>query len=387
MLTPKDEEFLERIAGDNRTAYGPARDPLDALDVEETGGTQAQLVASNTEPIPQQYDVGHRQPEARHAPLKRQSEPKTLTKDPKRGSDGTNRWSFIQRLASKKDKDHRRNSRQDKNELVATSNEAATENNDIAAMLDKLSLEAGNNKAFSLSNESRELVKQFTQILKDIVNGVPTAYDDLMKLFDNSQEQLDKTYNNLPAPLQKLIKALPTKLTKTMGPGMVAAAAQEQGASSGEAGDMKAAATKAGVRMPSVQDMITKPGAIVGMLKAIMNFLKLRFPAFLGTILLLALWYFHKRGREVRLAKEQLAAGNMDGSWRIEELDDDDDDDDDVDPEVSRAINEATGRYTPQHAQQQPAARHAPQLESAAPPYARNGTSSRNETQTPSYQR
>ena len=154
-------------------------------------------------------------------------------------------------------------------------------------MLDKLSLEAGNNKAFSLSNESRELVKQFTQILKDIVNGVPTAYDDLMKLFDNSQEQLDKTYNNLPAPLQKLIKALPTKLTKTMGPGMVAAAAQEQGASSAEAGDMKAAATKAGVRMPSVQDMITKPGAIVGMLKAIMNFLKLRFPAFLGTS---ALW-------------------------------------------------------------------------------------------------
>ena len=79
-------------------------------------------------------------------------------------------------------------------------------------------------------------------------------------------------------------------------------------------------------------------------------------------VLLLALWYFHKRGREVRLAKEQAASGNIDGTWRIEELDDDDD------PEVSDVIKEATNQYTPQHAQL-PAARHAPQSQGAALSY------------------
>lgn len=40
--------------------------------------------------------------------------------------------------------------------------------------------------------------------------------------------------------------------------------------------------------------------------------------------LLLALWYCHKRGREVRLAKEKLAAGEIRDEDRFEELDDDD---------------------------------------------------------------
>merc|ERR1711939_346319 len=69
-------------------------------------------------------------------------------------------------------------------------------------------------------------------------------------------------------------------------------------------------------------------GAVVSMLKAIMNALKLRWPAFMGTNVLLSLglfvllfvfWYCHKRGREVRLERE----AKVDSEGRIIELDDD----------------------------------------------------------------
>ncbi|KAI4241135.1 MAG: hypothetical protein L6R42_011363 [Xanthoria sp. 1 TBL-2021] len=68
------------------------------------------------------------------------------------------------------------------------------------------------------------------------------------------------------------------------------------------------------VRVPSLKDLVTKPGAVAGLLKTIMNFLKLRFPAFLGMnvlyslglfVLLFVFWYCHKRGKEVRLEKER----------------------------------------------------------------------------------
>ena len=85
-------------------------------------------------------------------------------------------------------------------------------------------------------------------------------------------------------------------------------------------------------RVPSLKDLVTKPGAVASMLKTIMNFLKTRFPAFMGMnvlwslalfrkpsllssahaianpcpVLLFVFWYCHKRGRETRLEKERL---------------------------------------------------------------------------------
>jgi len=60
------------------------------------------------------------------------------------------------------------------------------------------------------------------------------------------------------------------------------------------------------------------------MLRSIVNFLKLRFPAVLtGTnvlmslavfLLLFVFWYCHKRGKETRLAKDRLSAENAAGS-------------------------------------------------------------------------
>ena len=85
-------------------------------------------------------------------------------------------------------------------------------------------------------------------------------------------------------------------MTKSVGPEVLAAAAEKHGVNSKYANMAAKGATKAGlkVKVPSLKDIVTKPGAVAGMLKAIMNFLKLRFPAFLGLNVLYSLALFSK---------------------------------------------------------------------------------------------
>ena len=165
------------------------------------------------------------------------------------------------------------------------------------------------------------------------MNGVPTAYGDLESLLTNSEDQLQRSFVHLPPWLQKLVEQLPDKMTKSIGPEMLAAAAEKHGMNNKYATMAAHGAEKAGVRfkVPTLKDLVTKPGAVAGLLKTIMNFLKLRFPAFLGmnvlyslalfgmclltqrtlsaanktTVLLFVFWYCHKRGKEVRLEKER----------------------------------------------------------------------------------
>lgn len=53
-----------------------------------------------------------------------------------------------------------------------------------------------------------------------------------------------------------------------------------------------AGAAKKFLTPTSLKDLVTKPGAVVSLLKAIMNALKLRWPAFMGTNVLLSLGLF-----------------------------------------------------------------------------------------------
>lgn len=168
----------------------------------------------------------------------------------------------------------------------------AKEEEDLTVVLDRLNLSAENNRVFSLSKESRDLVQKFNLILKDLVNGVPTAYDDLVQLLESSQSHLQKSYSGLPSYLQKLIRTLPSKMTTSLAPELLATAAESQGLNKKQASDMGAAAKKSGVRMPSLKDMVTKPGAVASLLRAIMNFLKMRWPAFMGTSVLWSLGLF-----------------------------------------------------------------------------------------------
>ncbi|EOO03108.1 putative ring-like domain-containing protein [Phaeoacremonium minimum UCRPA7] len=216
--------------------------------------------------------------------------------------------------------------------LVVPEREAEKEQKDISRLLDDLNLAAKNNKTFSLSEESSDMLAKFTLILKDLVNGVPTAAKDLQSLFEDHDGTLARNYEKLPKSMKKLVTQLPNKLTTTLAPELLAVAAEAQGLSAAEAstGGLKGAAKKF-LTPKNLQELVTKPSAIVGLLKGIMNALKARWPAFMGTnviwsialfILMFVLWYCHKRGREVRLEKAD-KENPIDGSDRVEELPDD----------------------------------------------------------------
>ncbi|KAA8908205.1 hypothetical protein FN846DRAFT_898610 [Sphaerosporella brunnea] len=169
---------------------------------------------------------------------------------------------------------------------------------ELVAVLEQLNLAAEDGCAFSLSTETKALLQRFTQILKDISVGVPTAYQDLIDLLDSSSTQLEQTYTGLPSFLQKLIKTLPEKLKPEILRAATAAS--------------PALVTEGGL---GLKELITKPGMLMGLLKSVVNFLKTRFPAAaLGGnvalslalfVVLLVLWYFYKRGKEVRLEAEE----------------------------------------------------------------------------------
>jgi hypothetical protein len=173
------------------------------------------------------------------------------------------------------------------------------EEQDLIAVLDQLNLSAVNNRVFSFSKESEELLNKFKIVLKDIVNGVPTAYDDLTKLLTDSDAQMKKMYSSLPPFLQNLIKSLPAKITATLGPELLAAQAEKPGfdekqreeASKGKSKSKKSKRS----RIPDLKSLISAEGAVATMLKSILNFLKLRFPALMaGTNILLSLAVFRK---------------------------------------------------------------------------------------------
>jgi len=188
----------------------------------------------------------------------------------------------------------------------------------LTVVLERLNLAAINNRVFSFSAETQELSRRFNVIFKDLVNGVPEAYNDLESLLKNGDRQLQKTFTHLPGFLQKLIEQLPDKLAESLAPGILAAAserAQYSGINKENAGKAASAAKKIDLKVPSLKEIVGKPAALVGMLRSITTFLRARFPALMGMnvlwslalfILLITLWYCHKRGREVRLEKERL---------------------------------------------------------------------------------
>ncbi|KZM27177.1 uncharacterized protein EKO05_0004659 [Ascochyta rabiei] len=206
---------------------------------------------------------------------------------------------------------------------AAEQTEAEKETQDLTKILEELNLSAVNNRVFSFSKESEELLQKFTLVLKDIVNGAPTAYNDLEKLFTDYDGQLKKMYGSLPPFLQNFVKTLPAKLTAGLGPELLAASAEKPGFDAkqraGGAGSKSKKSRLPGVpKIPSLKQLVSAQGAVATALRSILNFLKFRFPALAtGTnlimslavmILLFVFWYCHKRGRETRLEKERLAA-------------------------------------------------------------------------------
>lgn len=175
--------------------------------------------------------------------------------------------------------------------------EVKEEEEDLSHVLEGLNLAAVNNRAFSVSDETQELLQKFKVIFGDLVRGVPTAYDDLESLLTNGDKQLQKSYNHLPGFLQKLVEQLPDKVTEKLGPEIAAATAEKAASSDATmegAGKAASAAKKMGLKTPSLKDLVGKPGAIAGMLRSIISFLQARFPAIVGVNVLWSLALFSK---------------------------------------------------------------------------------------------
>lgn len=163
--------------------------------------------------------------------------------------------------------------------------EEAKEERDISRILRTLNLASEGDRAVSLTPDISAVAHRFTLILKDLSAGVPTAYGDLVGLIEDRDNLLDKTFSKLPSSLQKLVMQMPDKVTASLAPEVLAAAAKAQGVEvAAEAGLKEAAMSLLTVR--GLQEMVTKPGALAGMLRSIVEALKLRFPAFMGTNLL-----------------------------------------------------------------------------------------------------
>ncbi|KAK4109541.1 hypothetical protein N656DRAFT_715747 [Canariomyces notabilis] len=165
--------------------------------------------------------------------------------------------------------------------------------------------------ALSASDEVKSLVAQFLLILKDIAAGAPTAVDDLTALLDGRNDVLKRGFEKLPSSMQKLVTQLPKKLTTTLAPEILAAAAEAQGLGKNQDKDGKGLSS---ILSRNLGELALTPALIQSMFKAIVNALKVRWPAFAGTnvlwsaaafLLLFVLWYCHKRGKEEREKREK----------------------------------------------------------------------------------
>lgn len=268
VLSPDDERFMEYLVSEGTPPPLPQR---------PTALNQEVVVADeNTPQLERSISKGKN---------------KENEKGPGKSKKKENRFSSLFTKSKKDDKNVKAN---------LPAEEVEKEEDDITRVLNDLNLSAVNNRALSLSKESNELMEKFTLVLKDLVNGVPTAYDDLVHLLDDSQGTLSKTYEQLPSFMKKLIAQLPEKWTSSLAPELLATAAEAQksgmaeGAASAAAGGGFMGAAKGFLKPNGLKDLVTKPGAVAGLLKTIMNSLKLRWPAFMGTNVLLSLGLFGK---------------------------------------------------------------------------------------------
>ncbi|KAL4897285.1 hypothetical protein BDV59DRAFT_87302 [Aspergillus ambiguus] len=325
VLTPEDEAFLRNIMTE-QPANPSADNPLSPVSPAEPGPVNLQSPVSPVEEFGR--ELGEQERKARASKEQARAQPQSQPSNPEGSSQPEKKWRPWDWIRKKSNHEKKENKLETPKETPAeskdlpttdkTDTEAKQETEDMTDILERLNLAADNNRVFSISDETQELLRKFKLIFKDLINGVPTAYHDLEMLLTNGNKQLQKTYSDLPGFLQKLIEKLPERWTESLAPEILAAAS-ERAARSGvnveNVGKAAAAANKMGLQVPSLKELVGKPAAIVGMLRSIVAFLRARFPAVLGVnvlwsialfILLFVLWYCHKRGRETRLENERL---------------------------------------------------------------------------------
>ncbi|KAF8706037.1 hypothetical protein RHS03_04843, partial [Rhizoctonia solani] len=191
--------------------------------------------------------------------------------------------------------------------------ELTKEQKDLAEVLDSLNMQAGQQGIAFTTPDTKALLQQFTQIIKDLVNGVPTAYNDLIEFLESSSTQLSKEWNSLPSSFQKLIRSLPLGIPPDVFAAMTAAAAVPTTGDQSQAETAPKSSAGPGSKF-NPMSFFTKTNPKTGTKsRTLPGPGQTRFPLLAGTnalmsmgisILMLLLWYCHKRGKEVRLQKE-----------------------------------------------------------------------------------
>ena len=303
VLSEEDEQFLNKITSDEKAPPLPPRPGV--LDLHETKGKDAQIALMNGAqniPLPETPNEVEEEPpmlegsatasENSATARKMKSTWSWLRRDSRDANRKATAAGLMDVAQGLKPADAKPNE-----DGVVDDPEAKKEEEDMKIVLERLNLAAVNNRVFSISDETQVLLQRFNQILKDLINGVPTAYDDLESLLKNGDRQLQKTFNHLPAFLQKLIEQLPHTMTKGFAPEMMAAAAEraeKSGINKENAGKAAAVAKKIGLKTPGLKDLIGNPGTIAGMMRSVITYLRARFPAFMGMNVLWSLALFGK---------------------------------------------------------------------------------------------
>ncbi|RPB22800.1 hypothetical protein L211DRAFT_302933 [Terfezia boudieri ATCC MYA-4762] len=143
--------------------------------------------------------------------------------------------------------------------------EIIREDQELTDILERLNCAALNGTVLSSpSTGIKTLIRKFTQILKDLMNGVPTAYGDLVSLFESSSSVMEKTYSSLPDFMRRIIHTMPDKMTPAVLRTLAATS--------------PAIANAGGL---GLKEMVTTPGVLEDLLKGIVQALKTRFPILL----------------------------------------------------------------------------------------------------------
>ena len=186
-----------------------------------------------------------------------------------------------------------------------TVNEEATkeqQEREVGVLLDNLNLSSINNRVFAFSAETQKIYERFAQCLKDIINGAPTAYEDMDKLMKEAGPKIEAQFQSMPPFVQTLVKSLPMRIGSTLGPEFLAAASEKPGAdmnarlaaasrpgaadpavnlaSTSKTATEKAedGAEKKKRRIPGLKSLVGEKSAVATMLRSSVNFLQTRFP-------------------------------------------------------------------------------------------------------------
>lgn len=282
VLKPEDERFLEELLAQDTDGSPPPLPPrIYTYDVDWHSGDESSIAESKKTTDDEKEDAAKKGDESAK-PAEKADKAKDKEKEKDKAEKKPNRLSVLftrtKKLAGMESPKSNDSLKPDTEDV--SPKEAERETKDLHRVLDRLSLSAQNNTVVSESKDSSDLLQRFTQVFKDLVNGVPTAYDDLTKLIEDRDGSINKLFEKLPKSLKRLVTQLPDKLTTTLAPELLAAAAESQGIKVVEGG-MKGTAKRM-LMGQNLADLVKKPGVIVSMLKAIVEVLKSRWPAFIG---------------------------------------------------------------------------------------------------------